>query len=216
MIPKRACCVNLKPIGGRGNFVFSRGQPITLPDLGAFGSFPLPLSPGILPAIYTWFSRSLYATWPSRAFGIITWFIAFGIMFVSFGIGYVDIVRVGLMSLMRFVNAEREQTLDGRGGLTEFAAMTDYWMKLIFSDLDTTAFKQSNKLKALHWLKLTRALSGSLWPVAQKSGEALKAPEIDMSELESLFPASNASAEQRDAKLKSRVAIANKPKKVLL
>lgn len=34
--------------------------------------------------------------------------------------------------------------------------------------------QQSNKLKALHWLKLTRAVSGSLWAEAQKSGEALK------------------------------------------
>ncbi|PWA59015.1 hypothetical protein CTI12_AA393350 [Artemisia annua] len=76
--------------------------------------------------------------------------------------------------------------------------------------------QQSNKLKALHWLKLTRAVSGSLWAEAQKSGEASNAPEIDMSELESLFPASNASAEQADAKLKSRAAIANKPEKVQL
>ncbi|GJZ06438.1 formin-like protein 13 isoform X1 [Tanacetum coccineum] len=92
----------------------------------------------------------------------------------------------------------------------------DFGAKLIFSDLDSTAFKQSNKLKALHWLKLTRAVSGSLWAEAQKSGEASKAPEIDMSELESLFPASNASAEQANAKLKSRAAIANKPEKVQL
>ncbi|CAI0394481.1 unnamed protein product [Linum tenue] len=45
------------------------------------------------------------------------------------------------------------------------------------------------KLKPLHWLKLTRAVQGSLWAEAQKSGEASKAPEIDMSELESLFAA---------------------------
>ena len=44
----------------------------------------------------------------------------------------------------------------------------------------------------------------------------ISAPEIDMSELESLFPASNASAEQADAKLKSRAAIANKPEKIQL
>ncbi|GKC21281.1 formin-like protein 13 isoform X1, partial [Tanacetum coccineum] len=44
----------------------------------------------------------------------------------------------------------------------------------------------------------------------------IRVPEIDMSELESLFPASNTSAEQGDAKLKSRAAIANKPEKVQL
>ncbi|KAK9274673.1 hypothetical protein L1049_021924 [Liquidambar formosana] len=47
----------------------------------------------------------------------------------------------------------------------------------------------TKKLKPLHWLKLTRAAQGSLWAEAQKSGEASKAPEIDMSELESLFSA---------------------------
>lgn len=33
---------------------------------------------------------------------------------------------------------------------------------------------QTKKLKPLHWLKLTRAVSGSLWAEAQKSGEASK------------------------------------------
>ncbi|KAJ6673913.1 FORMIN-J [Salix viminalis] len=44
-------------------------------------------------------------------------------------------------------------------------------------------------LKPYHWLKLTRALSGSLWAEAQKADEASKAPEFDMSELETLFSA---------------------------
>ncbi|KAK7265097.1 hypothetical protein RJT34_32713 [Clitoria ternatea] len=47
----------------------------------------------------------------------------------------------------------------------------------------------TKKLKPLHWLKLSRAVQGSLWAETQKSGEASKAPEIDMSELESLFSA---------------------------
>ncbi|XP_027333657.1 formin-like protein 13 [Abrus precatorius] len=47
----------------------------------------------------------------------------------------------------------------------------------------------SKKLKPLHWLKLSRAVQGSLWAETQKSGEASKAPEIDISELESLFSA---------------------------
>lgn len=49
---------------------------------------------------------------------------------------------------------------------------------------------QTKKLKPLHWLKLTRAAQGSLWAETQKSGEATKAPDIDMSELETLFSAS--------------------------
>ncbi|KAK9947356.1 hypothetical protein M0R45_002985 [Rubus argutus] len=45
------------------------------------------------------------------------------------------------------------------------------------------------KLKPLHWLKLSRAVQGSLWAEAEKSSEDTKAPEIDMSELENLFAA---------------------------
>ncbi|XP_022136253.1 formin-like protein 18 [Momordica charantia] len=48
--------------------------------------------------------------------------------------------------------------------------------------------KRSN-LKPYHWLKLTRAMQGSLWAETQKTDEASKAPEFDMSELESLFSA---------------------------
>lgn len=44
-------------------------------------------------------------------------------------------------------------------------------------------------LKPYHWLKLTRAMQGSLWAETQKSDDASKAPEFDMSELESLFSA---------------------------
>ncbi|KAI4337247.1 hypothetical protein L6164_015688 [Bauhinia variegata] len=46
--------------------------------------------------------------------------------------------------------------------------------------------RRSN-LKPYHWLKLTRAMQGSLWAETQK--DASKAPEFDMSELESLFSA---------------------------
>ncbi|KAJ0515243.1 putative tensin phosphatase, C2 domain, formin, FH2 domain, protein-tyrosine phosphatase [Helianthus annuus] len=76
--------------------------------------------------------------------------------------------------------------------------------------------QQSKKLKPLHWLKLTRAVSGSLWAETQKSGEAAKAPEIDISELESLFSAANPKSEQGYAKSKSRAAVTNKPETVQL
>ncbi|KAH9603068.1 hypothetical protein KSS87_012010 [Heliosperma pusillum] len=49
--------------------------------------------------------------------------------------------------------------------------------------------KKAN-LKPYHWLKLTRVMTGSLWAEAQKSDEASKAPEFDLSELENLFAAS--------------------------
>ncbi|KAK2646750.1 hypothetical protein Ddye_021945 [Dipteronia dyeriana] len=55
---------------------------------------------------------------------------------------------------------------------------------------------QTKKLKPLHWLKLSRAVSGSLWAETQKSGETSKAPEIDMSELESLFSAAVPNSDQ--------------------
>ncbi|GMI84374.1 hypothetical protein HRI_002106700 [Hibiscus trionum] len=48
---------------------------------------------------------------------------------------------------------------------------------------------QNKKLKPLHWLKLSRAVQGSLWAESQKTGEVSKSPEIDISELENLFSA---------------------------
>ncbi|XP_056174863.1 formin-like protein 18 isoform X2 [Syzygium oleosum] len=56
--------------------------------------------------------------------------------------------------------------------------------------------KKAN-LKPYHWLKLTRAMQGSLWAEAQKSDDSLKAPEFDMSELESLFSAASTSGSTR-------------------
>ncbi|THU59337.1 hypothetical protein C4D60_Mb07t01090 [Musa balbisiana] len=44
-------------------------------------------------------------------------------------------------------------------------------------------------LKPLHWVKVTRAVQGSLWAELQRSGDALSASEFDVSELESLFSA---------------------------
>ncbi|CAL5376218.1 unnamed protein product [Camellia sinensis] len=77
---------------------------------------------------------------------------------------------------------------------------------------------QTKKLKPLHWLKLTRAVQGSLWAEAQKSGEASKAPEIDMSELESLFSAAVPNSDQGGAGRRSgsRSSLGQKPDKVQL
>ncbi|KAK1385686.1 formin-like protein 6 [Heracleum sosnowskyi] len=73
--------------------------------------------------------------------------------------------------------------------------------------------KKSN-LKPYHWLKLTRAMQGSLWAETQKSEEAAKAPEFDMSELESLFsiaPNSDLGSREKSNRLASA-----KPEKVSL
>ncbi|GAB4860807.1 hypothetical protein Ancab_035970 [Ancistrocladus abbreviatus] len=64
----------------------------------------------------------------------------------------------------------------GRGrGLARFSAAA-------------TAARRSS-LKPLHWSKVTRVLQGSLWEELQKHGVPPIAPEIDVSEVESLFAA---------------------------
>ncbi|XP_057767848.1 formin-like protein 13 [Salvia miltiorrhiza] len=74
---------------------------------------------------------------------------------------------------------------------------------------------QMKKLKPLHWLKISKAVSGSLWAETQKCGEASKAPEIDISELESLF---SAAVPNQDGgrKTGSLASMSNKPEKVQL
>ncbi|CDY32721.1 BnaA02g07830D [Brassica napus] len=71
----------------------------------------------------------------------------------------------------------------------------------------------AKKLKPYHWLKLTRAVNGSLWAETQMSSEASKAPEIDMTELESLF---SASAPEEAGKSKLNSCRGPKPEKVQL
>ncbi|PIM99220.1 WASP-interacting protein VRP1/WIP, contains WH2 domain [Handroanthus impetiginosus] len=79
----------------------------------------------------------------------------------------------------------------------------------------TSRNNQTKKLKPLHWLKISRAVSGSLWAEAQKSGEASKAPEIDISELESLFAAAP-NPDQGGRKTGSRASMGQKSEKVQL
>lgn len=54
--------------------------------------------------------------------------------------------------------------------------------------LSASAPRRSS-LKPLHWVKVTRAVQGSLWAELQKHDEPPSAPEFDVSELESLFSA---------------------------
>ncbi|XP_020570926.1 formin-like protein 3 isoform X2 [Phalaenopsis equestris] len=51
----------------------------------------------------------------------------------------------------------------------------------------TTNSQKKGSLKPLHWVKVTRAMQGSLWADPHKPEDVSKAPEIDISELESLF-----------------------------
>ncbi|XWS17870.1 hypothetical protein CRYUN_Cryun33cG0105600 [Craigia yunnanensis] len=76
---------------------------------------------------------------------------------------------------------------------------------------------RKSNLKPYHWLKLTRAMQGSLWAEAQKTEEVSKAPEFDMSELESLFSAAapNSDNSSRDGK-SNRRASGRKSEKVQL
>nr|ACT55265.1 formin 2B [Physcomitrium patens] len=64
--------------------------------------------------------------------------------------------------------------------------------------------KKPAPLKPLHWVKVTRALQGSLWADYQKQQDSARAPDIDMSELEALFsaaaPASSGAAADKLAK----------------
>ncbi|KAG2691374.1 hypothetical protein I3843_08G006500 [Carya illinoinensis] len=76
--------------------------------------------------------------------------------------------------------------------------------------------KKSN-LKPYHWLKLTRAMQGSLWAEAQKADEASKAPDFDMSELESLFSAAAPNSQHGSTGGKSnRLGSGSKSEKVQL
>ncbi|OVA09231.1 Tensin phosphatase [Macleaya cordata] len=81
-----------------------------------------------------------------------------------------------------------------------------------------SAPSKKTSLKPLHWLKLTRAMQGSLWAEAQRTDEASKAPEFDMSELESLFSAAGPNSDRGSSSDKSnrRASLGSKSDKVQL
>ncbi|CAM8956603.1 unnamed protein product [Rhodiola kirilowii] len=78
-----------------------------------------------------------------------------------------------------------------------------------------TAPKKAS-LKPLHWNKVTRAMQGSLWDDSQKQENLSRAPEIDISELESLFSAASISDGAGANKGGRRVSNIYKPEKVQL
>ncbi|XP_022145618.1 formin-like protein 14 [Momordica charantia] len=71
-------------------------------------------------------------------------------------------------------------------------------------------------LKPLHWVKVTRAMQGSLWADSQKQENQSRAPEIDISELESLFSAASASDGSGSKGGGRRGSNIHKPEKVQL
>ncbi|XP_056174434.1 formin-like protein 14 isoform X2 [Syzygium oleosum] len=74
---------------------------------------------------------------------------------------------------------------------------------------------KKNSLKPLHWVKVTRAMQGSLWADSQKLENQSRAPEIDISELESLFSAATLDGSGSN-KAGGRRSNINKPEKVQL
>lgn len=71
-------------------------------------------------------------------------------------------------------------------------------------------------LKPLHWVKVTRAVQGSLWADSQKQESKSRAPEIDISELETLFSAASSDASGSDRGGGRRGPKQNKPEKIQL
>ncbi|CAH2073641.1 unnamed protein product, partial [Thlaspi arvense] len=79
--------------------------------------------------------------------------------------------------------------------------------------LGSSAQKKSS-LKPLHWVKVTRALQGSLWDELQRHGEGQTAPEFDVSEIETLFSATV--QKPADKSGSRRKSVGAKPEKVQL
>ncbi|XP_073051904.1 formin-like protein 14 isoform X1 [Primulina eburnea] len=74
---------------------------------------------------------------------------------------------------------------------------------------------KKTSLKPLHWVKVTRAIQGSLWADSQKLESQSRAPEIDITELESLFSVASTS-EGPNKGGGSRGSKITKPEKVQL
>ncbi|CAL5071936.1 unnamed protein product [Urochloa decumbens] len=80
-----------------------------------------------------------------------------------------------------------------------------------------SAYGASRKstLKPLHWVKVTRAMQGSLWEELQRNDDSQSVSEFDLSELESLFPAAVPKSDE-SSKSERRKSLGSKPEKVHL
>ncbi|KAH7577438.1 hypothetical protein JRO89_XS01G0250700 [Xanthoceras sorbifolium] len=74
---------------------------------------------------------------------------------------------------------------------------------------------KKTSLKPLHWVKVTRAMQGSLWADSPKQEDQSRAPDIDITELESLFSAASDGSGTNKAGGR-RGSNINKPEKVQL
>ncbi|XP_042031883.1 formin-like protein 18 [Salvia splendens] len=72
------------------------------------------------------------------------------------------------------------------------------------------ALAKRSSLKPYHWLKLTRAMHGSLWAETQKPEEASQAPELDLCELESLFSAAIPNSDGRKVNMRGSTVKSDK------
>ncbi|CAL0331623.1 unnamed protein product [Lupinus luteus] len=80
----------------------------------------------------------------------------------------------------------------------------------------TAVAPKKTLLKPLHWVKVARAVKGSLWADSPKQDNESRAPEIDISELESLFSAASVSDGSSIKGGGRRGTNINKPEKVQL
>ncbi|WOL01698.1 hypothetical protein Cni_G10415 [Canna indica] len=71
-------------------------------------------------------------------------------------------------------------------------------------------------LKPLHWVKVTRAIQGSLWAELQESDDAPSASEFDVLELERLFSAMGPRKDDSSKTERHRKSLGSKPDKVHL
>uniref|UniRef100_A0ACD5V123 Uncharacterized protein n=1 Tax=Avena sativa TaxID=4498 RepID=A0ACD5V123_AVESA len=77
------------------------------------------------------------------------------------------------------------------------------------------AAARKSTLKPLHWVKVTRAVQGSLWDELQRNDDPQSVSEFDLSELESLFPAVVPKSDNT-SKTDRRKSLGSKPEKVHL
>ncbi|XP_010491393.2 PREDICTED: formin-like protein 20 isoform X2 [Camelina sativa] len=77
-----------------------------------------------------------------------------------------------------------------------------------------SAAQKKSSLKPLHWVKVTRALQGSLWDELQRHGESQTPSEFDVSEIETLFSATV--PKPADKSGSRRKSVGAKPEKVQL
>uniref|UniRef100_M8C2Z3 Formin-like protein n=1 Tax=Aegilops tauschii TaxID=37682 RepID=M8C2Z3_AEGTA len=77
------------------------------------------------------------------------------------------------------------------------------------------AAARKSTLKPLHWVKVTRAMQGSLWEELQRNDDPHSVSEFDLSELESLFPAAVPKTDNT-SKTDRRKSLGSKPEKVQL